>query len=550
MSLILGIYHRRNQLNRSAVQPMVDALGDFPYRHLSERLFPGFLAVCVSELEGEDFFAGGDGSNGVAALVGTMVADGMAHPRAVDGFWETWKVDPANGPTKMEGTFAACVYDAAAHRLHLVNDKFGMRPMFVVETPDYVAFCSEFEPLLKLPGYRFVLDDAAVAEYFCLGTTLDGHTFASGIRNLAAASILEVAREHIHERTYWQPRIAIDHVRSLEEHAAHIVEVLKTVVPDMLSQLTNARCLVSAGADTRLILSCMPLAYRNSLPFLTSSLAVLPMADDRDVIGAQALAARLHLNHEVNQVAFSELEFGTAYFDRVKRARYRKILGGWHGGEYLGGFCSLAAPIRKAPDAPEVEERLQNTFSRRFRRNLSRHPMEGYAQAMAAIETENHDFLFQIQQLGRAFFSGVYHGSRGSWLQPYEIVNQGNSPFWDSRVLQALLAVPFEYIAGYQLYNVIFRDHLTELADIPSNSPLTQRPDSAIPRMTAGQEPKVVLQPKYQSALDAYRKDAATWRRRLYRWWRIRRVLGDGNSPVTMKFIDFEAWWRRYVVGK
>ncbi len=525
---------------------MIDIFGALPHRHLTQRSYPGFVVVTTNEVEGEHGFAAAESGKWIAAVVGTLASGGRAQARAADEFLEAWLADEADSLPNLEGAFAAMAYDPAGHRLRIANDKFGMRPIFICESADYVAFCSEFEPLCSLPGYRYVLDAEAVAEYFCFGTTLDGHTFGDGIRNLAAGSILEVAHGQVAERCYWRPRIAIDHESTIAQHAERIVDVLKTVVPQMLSQITNGRCLVSAGADTRLILSCMPEAERKRLSFLTSSLAVLPIDDDRDVIGALALVERLGLQHEIKRVAFSELEFGTEYFDRIKSQRNKKVIGGWHGGEYLGGFCSKAAPIRKELTFAEVDERLRATFSKRFVRKLKRHPFQAYEQALSQMESENRDFQFQIQQLGRAFFSNVYHGSRGSWLQPYVNVNLGFSPFWDSRFLQAILAVPFEFVADYQLYNVIFRDFLKELTEIPSNSPLTQREDTALPRMTAGQEPKLVLQPKYQTALDTYRKDYSMWRRRLYRWRHLRQQLSDGNATTTMQFIDFEAWWRRY----
>lgn len=546
MTLILGIYHRGNRLQVADVQPMLDVFGALPYRHLTQRSYPGFLLVSANELADEHHFSNVSTATCAAAVVGTLVVGGNVHARAADGFWEAWQSQQADCLPAAEGAFVAAAYNPQSHSLHLANDKFGMRPVFICAAGEYLAFCNELEPLLRLPGYAFSIDEVAVATYFGLGTTLDGQTFAAGIRNLAPGSFLHVTPDGTTETRYWQAAIAVDHGRSLTQHAAHVAAVLQTIVAELPQQLTHLRCLVSAGADTRLILSCLPPSALGGMSFFTSSLAILPMADDRDVIGAQALAARLGLQHEVAQIAFSELEFGVDYFDRVKRSRDCKVLGGWHGGEYLGGCCNSVAPIRKEPDRAAVDARLQAVFSRRFLRRLAQRPVECYRQAIDSLPAENRDFHFQIQQLGRAFFSTVYQGSRGSWLQPYEIVNQGFSPFWDSRFLQAVLAVPFEWVADYQLYNAIFKDCLPALTDIPSNSPLTLRADSALPPMTAGQDPKVVLQPKYQSALDAYRKDGATWRERRFRWWRMRRSLRDGTALSTLQFIDFEAWRRRY----
>lgn len=37
--------------------------------------------------------------------------------------------------------------------------------------------------------------------------------------------------------------------------------------------------------------------------------------------------------------AYSELAFGPGYFDRERQLRPANLLGGWHGGELLGGCC-------------------------------------------------------------------------------------------------------------------------------------------------------------------------------------------------------------------
>jgi hypothetical protein len=555
MPLILGIYHKQGALSPGAVQPMVDAFGGFAHRYLTRKEFPGLLFVSANEKEGETVFS----SDGTAAFVGTLgvalgeLGHGQKASRPVaDDFLEAWK----RGTETLEGAFVGAVYDPSAHRLALINDRFGMRPLFICETRDYVGFCNELEPLLRTPGFQFELDTSAIAAFFCLGTTLGEQTFVKGIRNLPPGSVFEVdpmkrdaacgvAGPSVGNGRIWND-LPIDRSASIEQHAHRITAILKTVVVQMMDQLTNVRCLLSAGADSRLILSCMPPEQRQRVPWLTSNLSILPPEEDKDVIGAQALAARLGLDHEVLPIAFSELDFGTGYFDQVRNNRWKKIVGGWHGGEFLGGFCSLAAPIRRTLTYKEVDETLRNLFSWRFRRRLEVHPFELYQAALTQATPENRDFHFQIQQFGRSFFTNIYRGSRGNWLQPYEIINQRFSPFWDSRFLETLLQVPFEMVAGYQLYNVIFRDCLRELTDIPSNSPLTLRADSALPRMTAGTDPKVALKPKYQTALDLYAADRATWQRRIYRKRRMRKGLLDGDAPITMQFIDFEAWLRRY----
>lgn len=545
MSLLLGIYHRGNRIQAAAVQPMVDAFARYS-TYLNRRDFPGFVLLSVNEMEGETAFASGPGNERVVGLIGTVVENGDGSLPPADCFHAAWEKRGAGCLAQLDGAFTAAVYDADAHRLSLANDKFGMRPLFFASNDDYFAFCNEMEPLLHLPGFKFEVNNAAVADFFCLGTTLGEETLVQGISNLPPAVHWEISGATLQKQVYWQADIAIDHAASIETHAKRITDVLRTIVQQLFGQLTNVNCLLSAGADSRLILSCMTPAQRQAVKFLTSKLSILDAAEDRDLIGAAALVARLGLQHEILEIAFSERDFGQDYFAESQFVRVAKIVGGWHGGEYLGGFCAKAAPIRKEPTFAEVDEKLRNTFSWWFRKRLKRHPFAHYQQVFGEMTAENRIFQFQIRQFGRGTFTNIYNGSRGTWLQPYEIINRGFSPFWDSRFLQELLKVPFGLIANYQLYNVIFRDFLPELAAIPSNSPLTRRPDSALAPMTEGTDPKIALKPKYQNALNQYLADRATWRRHIYRRRRIRRTFLDADAPATMQFLDFEAWIRHH----
>lgn len=523
---------------------MVAAFSRYPHRPVSRLDFPGFLLASAHEVGGETAFVAG--VEGVAALVGTVAYQGHAPAPPVDGLWQAWQATGVACLQDLEGAFTAAVYDARAHRLTVANDKFGMRPLWVVQAGEYLAFCNELEPLLHLPGFSFSLHLEAVADYFCLGTTLGGETFAQGIRNLPPATALEITREAAQERNYWKAHIAIDRACGIQGHAERIAEVMRVVVPQLFDQLTHVHCLLSAGADSRLLLSCMTPAQRQRQLFLTSRLSTVEPAQDRDVRGALLLRDHLGLQHRVLEVALAERDFGLDYFDEVRQRRVAKIVGGWHGGEYLGGCCAQVAPIRGPLAFADVDARLRSIFSRKFRRQLTRHPHEHGLAALAGMEAENRSFHFQLDQMARSFFTSIYLGSRGSWLQPFEIINQGFSPFWDSRFLQALLAVPFDWVADYHLYNVLFRDHFHELAHIPSNSPLTLRPDTSLPPMTEGIEPKAALQPRYQAALSAFIADPATWQRGMYRNRWMRRTVRDGHAPATRSFIDFEAWWRRY----
>jgi len=145
-----------------------------------------------------------------------------------------------------------------------------------------------------------------------------------------------------------------------------------------------------------------------------------------------------------------------------------------------------------------------------------------------------------VRQFTRPFFSRIYNGSRGAWLQPCLLPGHRLSPFWDSRLLKLLLRAPLEDLRDYGFYNRLYRDHFPELTDIPTNSPLAGRADACLSEVVEGSEPKDVVSLKYGAALDEYRKDPATWARGIYSDG-LRQSVEDPRAEFVAPFVDLEA---------
>ncbi len=545
MSLLLGIFSKHDNVDAEKLSRM---LGDFSgerRRQTASRSHARALFMAAAPSVPERVFAEDGDDATTLGLIGSLGSSAGCDTN-LEGFLR--RLD-ATSLQQAEGSFAAFRYDAATHELRVANDKFGTRALFVAETADLFAFCSEYQPLLELPGLDRTLDHDAIAEYYSLGTTLGDKTFFRHIRNLRPGTILELSAAGCRASRYWVPRIGICHDNTPDRAAAELAATLGTIVRELIDKRPDLTCLLTAGADSRLILSCMRDDQLASMQFLTSKLSVLGADEDRDVIGATALVRALELRHEILDVAWSEIEFGPDYFDRERRLRRTDLLGGWHGGEFLGGCCDAVAPIGSDLDRATVDARLSAVFSPGFLISLDHHPWETYQGYLHGLEAENRVLLAQVEQLTRAFFSNVYKGSQGHWLQPFQIVHHGHSPFWDSRFLAAMLKVPFLLLQDYGVYNAIFRDHFPSLAQIPSNSMLTRRADSALPPMAAGQEPKTLLKmrPRQLDALEQMGAAPAIRTRGDYASDTLAGFMRDASSVASLMFVDFEAWRLRYV---
>lgn len=533
MALFFGLYSHSRVLDAARVAAMLEDFGRG--REVATFTGAGFVLATVTSGEAMAVAQGESGIVGIAGNLGgaqaaTLLTNFKAtRARALDG---------------AEGSFAAVLYDRSSHTLLLANDPFGVHPLFFRVDGDLVLFGSEYEPMLADTAFAVALDRDAIAEYFGLGSVIGDHTFVRSIRNLPPAVRLQVGDGEIHETA--EGHAEATHLRESRDVAglaASVADVLRAVMSEIVGEGRDVTHLLTGGADTRLMLSCLSAGQRKHVEFVTSCISALRVETDRDVLIAARIASRLHLNHRVIQVAHMEEPFGVDYFDRDRRVFPTRLVGGWHGGEFLGGFGSAFAPISSDLDRATVDRRLAATLSAPFLASLSRHPFESYERELAQVG--GNEFAFLIHQFTRPFFTRAYNGSRGAWLQPCLAPNRRQTPFCDSRVLKLLLRVPADVLRDYDFYNRLYRDHFPELIDVPTNSPLARRDDACIPFVTEGVEPKDVVSRKYEHAWDEYKRDARTWSRDMYAPT-MKEAVEDPSSTAAMQFVDFEAWFRRF----
>jgi len=77
--------------------------------------------------------------------------------------FERWGVEAAI--RRFIGMFAIAVWDHDSRCLHLVRDRLGIKPLFVLAQPGLIAFGSELKALFVVPGFDRELDARALGEY-------------------------------------------------------------------------------------------------------------------------------------------------------------------------------------------------------------------------------------------------------------------------------------------------------------------------------------------------------------------------------------------------
>ena len=86
---------------------------------------------------------------------------------------------------KLRGMYALALHDPANNRVLLTRDPFGIKPLYIVETADGIAFASE-PPVADRGGLaRAELDRKALASFLQLKFSTGQATVFPGIRRLA-----------------------------------------------------------------------------------------------------------------------------------------------------------------------------------------------------------------------------------------------------------------------------------------------------------------------------------------------------------------------------
>lgn len=132
---------------------------------------------------------------------------------------------------RMDGMAAFALWDRSERRLHLVRDRFGVKPLYLWRTSGRLAFASEIKAFMAHPEFSVRVNEAALREYFTFQNLFRSHTLFAGVEQLPAATILTLDRDGERRETYWdydfsqpQPINDVEAVTSLEQLMGQAVE--------------------------------------------------------------------------------------------------------------------------------------------------------------------------------------------------------------------------------------------------------------------------------------------------------------------------------------
>jgi asparagine synthase (glutamine-hydrolysing) len=111
-------------------------------------------------------------------------------------------------PRHLLGMFAFAIADRRRRDLFVARDRFGEKPLFLLDTGDWLAFASELRPLAALPDVPRDLDVDALGNYLCLNYVPGDATLLKSVRRLSPACWQLFTPQGSQSGTYWEPPLA------------------------------------------------------------------------------------------------------------------------------------------------------------------------------------------------------------------------------------------------------------------------------------------------------------------------------------------------------
>jgi asparagine synthase (glutamine-hydrolysing) len=164
--------------------------------------------------------------------------------------WLEWGEDCVQ---RLNGMFAFAIWESRTHRLRLVRDRYGIKPLYYWWDGNTLLFASEIKALLQHPAVKARVSIEALNEYFSFQNVLSDLTLFEGVRLLPPASIATVTlgeASSFRTRKWWDYDFRDDLHGSVEELAEEFDRLFQQAVQRQLISDVEVGAYLSGGMDS------------------------------------------------------------------------------------------------------------------------------------------------------------------------------------------------------------------------------------------------------------------------------------------------------------
>ncbi len=195
----------------------------------------------------------------------------------------------------LEGVFVLAIWNRSRQEVIIVNDRYGLYPLFYAHYDGKLIFAPEMKGILCDPDFHKKLDLTALAEYVRFQHLLGDKTFFERLKLLPNASLLRynIRTDCLMVQPYWDlsqiPELPA--TLTFEDAVEEAGRLLKAAVNRLTDGDYRFGVYLSGGVDSRVILG---LIDRDKFPITSITFG---QRGCRDVVYAQKIAAKVGTEH-------------------------------------------------------------------------------------------------------------------------------------------------------------------------------------------------------------------------------------------------------------
>ena len=386
---------------------------------------------------------------------------------------------------KLNGSFTLVIWDEISKELLIINDRYGLRPLYYSTCDGCLLFGSEVKAIMQDETFKRIVDDRSVADFFSIGYILGNKTFFKEVELLPPASIMTYSKGAISNEQYWDFDFNENRENYPEEY--YIDKLSKLILQSVERQMKGNHRIgipLSGGLDSRTIVASIHGKY---YPLHTFTFGK-PNCDD--VRFAQSVSKKLGALHHFFDFKPDDL---TLYAEKAvnitdgmlncihahRMQTYNEIrslmdvvLGGYVGDAIMGNFL-IEDPDENMDDFQTFKrlcdyisvDLLKNLFNDEYfpifnkNLNLSKDYILQIGKNIDTKSTNNRLMYYNLRERQRRFIL------TGSILTRNSL--EFRTPFLDNDLIDFILTVPTTFKINKHLYKKMILTTFPQLADIP-----------------------------------------------------------------------------------
>lgn len=196
----------------------------------------------------------------------------------------------------INGLFILILYNIDTNRLMLINDRYGMEPLYYHNKGKDIYIASEIKAIISNKEVERKIEWNFWKDFFQYGYAFGEKVPFKNIYSLPNGSMLQYEAGKVKIVKYWDyDAISINHTRSEKEFVEEGIEVLKRVFKRQVKNVGKSIVFLSGGFDSRCI-SCF-LKFITKTPFINYSTDLHPSGGRLDYLSAKIISKALHVKN-------------------------------------------------------------------------------------------------------------------------------------------------------------------------------------------------------------------------------------------------------------